>query len=86
VLEPLDRADAVISLGTQPTFGGRLRLMEVHLLDRTEDLYGTRMRVEFSSWIRGQRRYESVDALIEQMGDDVVRARRVLARQSGERA
>jgi riboflavin kinase / FMN adenylyltransferase len=82
VLEPLDQADAVVSLGTQPTFGGRLRLMEVHLLDRDEDLYGKRMRVEFSDWIRGQRRYEAVDQLVEQMGDDVQRARGVLARRS----
>ena len=38
VLEPRERADAVISLGTQPTFGGRVRLLEVHLLDREDDL------------------------------------------------
>jgi riboflavin kinase/FMN adenylyltransferase len=80
ILEPMDRADAVISLGTQPTFGGRVRLMEVHLLDRTEDLYGERMRVQFCDWIRGQRRYDSVDELITQMGDDVERARDKLER------
>ncbi len=68
VLEPRDDADAVISLGTQPTFGGRVRLLEVHLLDRDEDLYGQRMRVEFCEWIRGQRRYDSVDELIETDG------------------
>jgi riboflavin kinase/FMN adenylyltransferase len=79
VLDPRDRADAVISLGTQPTFGGRVRVLEVHLLDRDEELYGERMRVQFCQWIRGQRRYDSADALIEQMGDDVVRAREVLA-------
>ena len=85
VLEPRDRADAVVSLGTQPTFGGRVRLLEVHLLDRDEDLYGQRMRVEFCDWIRGQRRYESVDELIEQMGDDVERAREVLPGSSRAR-
>jgi len=79
VLEPRERADAVISLGTQPTFGGRLRLLEVHLLDRDEDLYGERIRVEFCGWLRGQQRYESADELIVQMGLDVERAREVLA-------
>jgi len=54
VLAPHDQADGVISLGTQPTFGGRVRLLEVHLLDRDEDLYGERMRVEF--WRRRARR------------------------------
>lgn len=78
VLEPTDRADAVISLGTQPTFGGRVRLMEVHLLDRDLDLYGERMRVQFCTFVRGQRRYDSVDELIVQMGQDVAQARSFL--------
>jgi riboflavin kinase/FMN adenylyltransferase len=78
VLEPRERADAVLSLGTQPTFGGRVRLMEVHLLDRDEDLYGERMRIQFCDFIRGQRRYDSVDELIVQMGHDVERARVIL--------
>jgi riboflavin kinase/FMN adenylyltransferase len=82
IIEPQDRADAVVSLGTQPTFGGRVRLMEVHLLDRDEDLYGQRMRVQFCEFIRGQRRYDSVDELVEKMGDDVKRAREVLARRA----
>ena len=82
ILEPGDRADAVVSLGTQPTFGGRVRLMEVHLLDRDENLYGERLRVQFCEWIRGQRRYDSVDELIEKMGDDVQRARAILERRA----
>jgi riboflavin kinase/FMN adenylyltransferase len=78
VLEPTDRAEAVVSLGTQPTFGGRVRLMEVHLLDRDEDLYGRWMRVEFRDWLRGQERFVSVDDLVTQMHDDVALARRIL--------
>ena len=78
VLEPTERADAVISLGTQPTFGGRVRLMEVHLLERDDDLYGERMRVQFCTFIRGQRRYDSADQLIVQMGHDVQQARAFL--------
>jgi riboflavin kinase/FMN adenylyltransferase len=78
VLDPLEMADAVVSLGTQPTFGGRVRLMEVHLLDRDGDLYGERMRVQFCTFIRGQRRYDSVEELIVQMGRDVERARQLL--------
>ena len=78
LLAPTDRADAVVSLGTQPTFGGRVRLFEVHLLDRDVDVYGQRMRVELFRHIRGQERYASVDTLITQMGKDVARARVVL--------
>ncbi len=79
ILDPTDRADAVVSLGTQPTFGGRVRLLEAHLLDRDDDLYGQRMRVEFSGLLRGQERYDSVAELIDQMGRDVDRTREVLA-------
>ena len=78
VLDPYDMADAVISLGTQPTFGGRVRLMEVHLLDRDVDLYGQRMRIQFCTFLRGQRRYDSADELVVQMGHDVERAREKL--------
>jgi riboflavin kinase/FMN adenylyltransferase len=78
ILSPLHHADAVISLGTQPTFGGRIRLFEVHLLDRDADLYGQRLRVEFAGWLRGQRRYDSADELVTQMGRDVEHTRRVL--------
>ena len=82
VLAPRDQADAVISLGTQPTFGGRVRLLEVHLLDPDEDLYGQRMRVEFCGWLRDQRRYDSADALIDQMRRDVEHSREVLEQRS----
>ena len=84
ILSPTQRADAVISLGTQPTFGGRVRLLEVHLLDRDEDLYGQRLRVEFAGWLRGQRRYDSAEELIEQMGRDVIHAREALAKNPPE--
>ena len=79
LLEPTEHADAVVSLGTQPTFGGRERLFEVHLLDRSVDLYGQRLRVELCRRLRGQVRYDSADDLITQMGRDVERARAVLA-------
>ena len=80
LLAPSEHAEAVISLGTQPTFGGRVRLFEVHLLDRDVDLYGQRLRVELCRRLREQQRYDSADDLIVQMGRDVERARAVLAR------
>jgi riboflavin kinase/FMN adenylyltransferase len=82
ILSPAQRADAVISLGTQPTFGGRVRLFEVHLLDRDVDLYGQRLRVAFAGWLRGQRRYDSADELVTQMGRDVEHARSALLKRA----
>ena len=80
LLAPDDGAEAVISLGTRPTFGGGERVFEVHLLGREVDLYGRRLRVELVRHLRGQRRYTSADALVAQMSRDVDRARQVLAR------
>jgi riboflavin kinase/FMN adenylyltransferase len=80
ILEPTDRADAVVSIGTQPTFGGRVRLFEVYLLDREVDLYGLRLRVELCRRLRDQIRFDDADDLIAQMSRDVERARDVLSR------
>jgi riboflavin kinase/FMN adenylyltransferase len=69
---------AVVSVGVRPTFGtGRAVLVEAYLLDRDEDLYGRTMRIEFIVRLRGERRFESVDALVEQMHHDVERTREV---------
>jgi riboflavin kinase/FMN adenylyltransferase len=80
LLAPTEHADAVVSLGTQPTFGGRVRLFEVHLLDRDVDLYGQRLRVQLCRRLRAQHRYDNAEDLIVQMVRDVERARALLAK------
>jgi riboflavin kinase / FMN adenylyltransferase len=77
-LHPARRADGAASLGLRPTFGAGGRLLEVHLLDFDEDIYGVRLRVEFVRRLRGERRFGSVSTLVAQMGRDVLRARQVL--------
>jgi riboflavin kinase/FMN adenylyltransferase len=63
---------AAVSVGVRPTFGtGRAVLVESYLLDRDVDLYGQTLKVEFLRRLRGERRFESVDALVEQMERDV---------------
>ncbi len=73
------RADggcAAVSIGVRPTFGtGRAVLVEAYLLDRDVDLYGQTLRIEFLSRLRGERRFDSVEALVDQMRGDVERAR-----------
>lgn len=78
-LNPEHSADGVASLGVRPTFGGGNRLLEVHLLDFDGDLYGENMRVEFVRRQRGEKRFPSAEALIEQMNRDKQRARRILS-------
>ena len=71
---------AAISVGTNPTFDGqRERRVEAYVLDRTDlDLYDRVVEVSFVSRIRGMARFDSVEALVETMADDVARARSLL--------
>jgi riboflavin kinase/FMN adenylyltransferase len=67
---------AAVNVGVRPTFGtGRAVLVEVYLLDRNVDLYGQVLRVDFLARLRGEKRFDSVNALVEQMHDDVRRTR-----------
>ena len=66
---------AAVSIGERPTFDGRRRVVEAYLLDFDGDLYGQVLRLHFVSRLRGQDRFDSVDALIEQMHRDVAQTR-----------
>ncbi len=71
---------AAVNVGVRPTFAtGRGLLVEAYLIDFDGDLYGQQLRVAFAQRLRGERRFESVDALVEQMGRDVEQARAILA-------
>jgi riboflavin kinase / FMN adenylyltransferase len=72
-----DGSCAAVNVGVRPTFGtGRAVLVEAHILDLEDnELYGHRLRVDFLARLRGERRFDSVEALVEQMGRDVERTR-----------
>jgi riboflavin kinase/FMN adenylyltransferase len=69
---------AAISVGTNPTFEVRQRRVEAFILDFEGDLYGDGVGVEFVHRLRGMERFASVDALVEQMTDDVKQTRALL--------
>ena len=63
---------AAVSIGVRPTFvTGRGLLVEAFLLDFDGDLYGRELRLQFIDRIRGERRFDSAEALVEQMDRDV---------------
>ncbi len=68
----------VANLGRRPTFGGEDVLLEVHLFDTDEALYGRHLRVQLIAFLRPERRFDGVDALKAQIRDDCRHARRVL--------
>jgi riboflavin kinase/FMN adenylyltransferase len=70
-----DRA-AAVNVGVRPTFDtGRGLLVEAYLIDFDGDLYGQTLRIAFLERLRGERRFESAEALVKQMRLDVERAR-----------
>jgi riboflavin kinase/FMN adenylyltransferase len=66
------RYPAALSLGRRPTFyPDGFELLEAHLLDFSDDLYGEPLIVHFHRRLRGQMRFNSIDELRRQLGDDV---------------
>jgi riboflavin kinase/FMN adenylyltransferase len=73
---------AAVNVGVRPTFdSGRGLLVESYLLDFEGDLYGQTLRVAFVERMRGERRFDSVDALVERMRQDVEEVRATVRRR-----
>ncbi len=71
---------AAISVGTNPQFDGTERTVEAYAIDRVGlDLYGLHVAVDFLSFVRGQAKFDTLDALLVQMAEDVKRCRELIA-------
>ena len=73
-------APSVTNIGMRPTFddGGGLSI-ECHIIDFDQNIYGTDLRVEFVERLRGERKFDGIDALVAQIGKDRDAARALLA-------
>ena len=65
----------VANLGTRPTVDGSQPLLEVHLFDFDQDIYGRHVQVEFVKKLRDEQRFDSFEQLKQQIERDVERAR-----------
>ncbi|THV31352.1 bifunctional riboflavin kinase/FAD synthetase [Glycomyces paridis] len=72
------RLAAAISVGTNPTFEGAERTVEAYLLDFSGDLYGERVRLDFTARLRGQIAFDGIEPLVAQIETDVADTRRAL--------
>jgi riboflavin kinase/FMN adenylyltransferase len=73
---------AAVNVGVRPTFDtGRGLLVEAHLIDFEGDLYGQTLRIAFVERMRGEKRFDSVDELVEQMNRDVEQAAATVSRR-----
>jgi riboflavin kinase/FMN adenylyltransferase len=71
---------AAVNVGVRPTFvTGRGELIEAFILDFDGDLYGRQLQLDFLARLRGERRFQSAEELVEQMRKDVERTREIAA-------
>lgn len=71
--------DGMMNIGYRPTFGENRLTLEVHILDFEGDLYDQDLRVEFVARLRDERKFDSVEALVEQLSNDRARCNKLLA-------
>lgn len=69
------RFRSITNVGVRPTFDASQLLIETHILDFSNDIYGKSMRIEFVERLRDEKRFESVDALVAEISRDVERAK-----------
>jgi len=66
---------SITNIGNKPTFGGDPEVtVETHVMDFDRELYGEKIRVRFLHRLRGEKRFESIDALRDQIDRDYRRA------------
>ena len=72
-----ERHACAINLGRRPTFYEHAdrSLLEAHLIDFAGDLYGETAHVEFTHFLRSERKFDGIDALISQLKQDIEHAR-----------
>jgi riboflavin kinase/FMN adenylyltransferase len=76
-----NRYNGVLNVGYRPTFdapGGALKL-EAHLFDFEGDLYGRQLALTFRSFLRAEKKFESIDQLVAQISSDSARARELFS-------
>ena len=75
-----ERMPAMMNIGMRPTFEGTKQTLEVHILNKVGDVYGQMLTVEFMERLRSERRFDTREALVEQLKTDRATAMETLKR------
>ena len=70
---------SITNIGMRPTFAEPARTIEAHIFNFDRDIYGAKIRLEIVERIRGERKFESGQALAAQIAEDLKRAKEILA-------
>jgi riboflavin kinase / FMN adenylyltransferase len=74
------RWKGMMNIGMRPTVDGSERTIEVNIFDFNEDLYGRELRVMIRKWLRGEVKFNGLDALKDQLAKDKIEALAALGR------
>ena len=73
-----EKRNGVMSIGMRPTVNGTHRTIEAYIFDFNNDIYGEEITVEFIEWIREERKFETLDLMVEEIKIDEQKARATL--------
>lgn len=76
----VDAVFGMMNIGFRPTVGGSGRTIEIHLLDFEGDLYGVQMQIEVLDRLRDEEKFDSVEALSEQLRKDEINTRSIISK------
>lgn len=77
ISEPKITFNAICNIGMRPTFSGKFKTIEIHILDFDKDLYGEHLEFEFIDRLRSEQKFEGKKELIEQIKTDEKNARNI---------
>ena len=75
---PGETYKGMLSIGYNPTFDGKEQTIEVNILDYNKDIYGNTLTLEFIAYIRDEKKFDSLEALIEEIKNDERKSREIL--------
>lgn len=73
-----EKRDSITNIGYRPTFGDSKLLIETHIFDFQQIIYGKRISIEFVERIRDEKRFDGIDSLVAQIRNDVLKVKEVL--------
>lgn len=77
--KPAVTRNGMLSIGYNPTFNGKVQTIEVNILDFNQDIYGNTLTLEFVAYLRDEKKFDSIAALIAEIKNDEVLTRNILS-------
>ncbi|GAH77319.1 unnamed protein product, partial [marine sediment metagenome] len=69
---------SMTNIGKRPTFGGKERMVEVHVLDYQGNIYGRELRIDIVKRLRGEKKFDTAEELSQQITEDIKQGRAIL--------